>query len=82
MGRDELIELCRFSCIWRAGGYGEQHVAEIRAVGNRKEFDGVENHVGFAAVRQMKLDRHAMGVCEAGAIGNIGNARRVLFRRH
>jgi hypothetical protein len=77
MGRDELIELRRVSCIWRARGYGEQHVTEIRAVGNRKEFDGVENHVGFAAVRQLKLDRHAMRVREAGAIRDVGNARRV-----
>ena len=34
--RDELGDR---PLIWRAGGYGEQHVTEIRAVGNRKESD-------------------------------------------
>src|SRR5688572_14302879 len=58
----------------RAGGHGQQEVAELDRRGDREEAQAVDHDVGVAAVRQVELDRHAMRVGLGIAVGEVGDA--------
>ena len=46
----ELLEFCRFSGVGRARGQGQQQIAKVFTGGYWKELEGIDHHVGVAAV--------------------------------
>src|SRR5258706_7097405 len=72
MARRELLDLGRFWRIGRARGHSQQEIAKVFPIGDREKFKRIDDHVGIAAIRQMKLERHAMRIGLLRAIRQIG----------
>jgi hypothetical protein len=77
VGGDELLEFCRLRRIGRARGNGKEQVAEIGAVRHREKLERVGHHVDFLAVRQMKLDRHAVRIGKRRTVRQVRYAGRI-----
>src|SRR6516165_10662 len=81
--RDRRMAPCELFKFCRLGGVGwtccqcQQQIAKVFAGGYRKELEGVDHHVGFAAVRQMELDGHAVWISVGGPVRDIRYAGRI-----
>src|SRR5262249_28736853 len=73
----ELLEFRRFSGVGRARGQGQQQIAKIFAGCYWKELERIDHHVGVAAVREMKLDGHAVRIGGAGPVRHIRYSSRI-----
>src|SRR3954447_1097177 len=62
MANDEFVKLGRLGCVWRACSDCQKQVTKLLASGDHEKLQGVDHHIGLAAIRQMELDRHAMRV--------------------
>ena len=76
----ELFKFGWLGGIWRARGYSQVKISKIFAGAHREKFQGVDDHVRLAAVRQVELNRHAMRIGVRGPVRNIGYPRRVQKR--
>ena len=72
MARRELLEFCWLGGVRWTRGQCQQQIAKVFAGGYRKEFEGVDHHVGVAAVRQMEFDGHAVWIGVGGPSGIFG----------
>src|SRR6516162_4856793 len=77
MARRELLEFCRLGGVGRTCCQCQQQIAKVFAGGYRKELEGVDHHVGFAAVRQTELDGHAVWISIGGPVRDIRYAGRI-----
>jgi hypothetical protein len=74
---DEFLQRRRLRGVRLAGCHGHEQVAELGGSGHREEVQAVDHHVGFAAVRQAELYRHAVGIGVRVAVGKVGKTGRV-----
>src|SRR6516225_3969080 len=77
MARRELLEFCWLGGVRWTRGQCQQQIAKVFAGGYRKEFEGVDHHVGVAAVRQMEFDGHAVWIGVGGPVRDIRYASRI-----
>src|SRR4029077_11752525 len=73
----ELLEFRRFRGVGRARGQGQQQIAKIFTGGYWKELEGIDHHVGVAAVWQMKLDGHAVRIGDIDPVRHIRYSSRI-----
>jgi len=72
MASRELLEFRRLGGFRRACGQRQKQVAELLATRYGEELEGIDHHVGIAAVRQVVLDRHTMRVCQVRSVRQVG----------
>src|SRR6516165_8085733 len=77
MARRELLEFCRLGGVGRTCCQCQQQIAKVFAGGYRKELERVDHHVGVAAVRQMKLDSHAVRIGVDGPVRDVRYSSRI-----
>ena len=79
VGGHELFDFRGLGRVRRAGGDGQEQVAEIRGIGDGKEFQRVDDKIAIASVRQMELHRDAVRVGVRGR--HRGYSARPLRRK-